>query len=86
MVRVLLWGKLSNISFEDKIRLILDILMPASYLRGLNRDKKELNKMGFYKREIKKLLKSPDIEFHKKQEFLYLFKDNMLLLCGDGGW
>ncbi|MCK4730701.1 MAG: hypothetical protein KAT28_05275 [Candidatus Aenigmarchaeota archaeon] len=75
MVRVLLWGKLSKISSEDKINLIFDVLMPASYLRGLNKDKKELDKINFYKREAKKLLKSPDIEFHKKQEFLHLLKD-----------
>ena len=86
MVRVLLWGKLSKISSVDKIGLILDTLIPASYLRGLNRDKRELNKVGFYRREIKKLLKSPDIEFHEKQEFLYLFKDDNHLLCGDKIW
>ena len=36
--------------------------------------------------EIKKLLKSPDIEFHEKQEFLYLFKDDNHLLCGGKIW
>jgi len=79
MVRVLLWGNLSNISSEDKINLILDILIPASYLRGLNKNSKELKKVDFYKREIKKLLKNPDIELYKKQEFEYLLKDNDFL-------
>ncbi|RLJ01028.1 MAG: hypothetical protein DRP06_00520 [Candidatus Aenigmatarchaeota archaeon] len=57
MVRVLLWDKLSNILSVDKIRLIFDVLMSASYLRGLNRNKDELNKLNFYRREAKKLLK-----------------------------
>ncbi len=86
MVGVLLWGKLSNISSEDKVNLILDILIPASYLRGLNRNKKELNKVDFYKKEAKKLLKNPDIEFYKKQEFGYILKTGNFLSWGDGEW
>ena len=81
MVGDLFTGKLSKISAEEKIDLILEVLIPAAYLR-LNKknSREELRKINSYKREIRNLLKNSDLEEYKKQELEYKlrFCDSLL--------
>lgn len=72
MVRDLFWGKLENIKPEEKIDLIFEVLIPASYLRAANgNSREEMKKINFYRREIEKLLANSNLEDYKKQELVH---------------
>ena len=75
MARVLFWGKLSKIPPEEKINLIFEVLIPASYLKAVNGgNTQEFKKIDSYKKEVEKLLKNSDLEEYKKQEITYKLK------------
>lgn len=83
MVGDLFWGKLKNIKPEEKIDLIFEVLIPASYLKAVNgNSKEELMKINSYKREVGRLLINSDLELYERQEFTHRLRSCDFLLEG----
>ena len=71
MVRDLCWGKLSKIHTEEKINLIFEVLIPVTYLKAVNRNKKKIRKIDIYRKEIENLLANSNLEDYKRQELAH---------------
>lgn len=71
MIRGLFGGKLKNIPVEERINLIFDVLLPATYLEYKEKKRRSIRKFNFYLKEVKRLLEKSNMEVYKRQEIEY---------------
>ncbi len=80
MTRRYALGGLYKLRLEEKLELICDYLIPATYLRAAKHGNGELRKVNFYKKQARKAILNSELSGEEKFQLLEDLKSYMNFL------